>query len=147
MTSRPKRVVIVGGGCAAMAAAFELTRPELAGRFAVTVYQVGWRLGGKGASGRGAHGRIEEHGLHVWMGFYENAFRLMRECYAELARPPGCPIATWEDAFTPAPHIAVVDALPGGRWAPWTAAFPTAPGTPGDPLPDGHRWTMATYVA
>ncbi|HWP65630.1 MAG TPA: FAD-dependent oxidoreductase [Candidatus Limnocylindria bacterium] len=146
--SRPIEVAIVGGGCGAMSAAFELTRPELAGRFAVTVYQVGWRLGGKGASGRGAAQRIEEHGLHVWMGFYENAFRLMRECYAELARDPGrCPIARWEDAFTPAPHIAVVDQLPDGGWLPWTVAFPAAPGAPGDPLPDGHRWTIATYVS
>ncbi len=66
---------MLGGGCAAMAAAFELSRPEHAGRFEVTVYQMGWRLGGKGASGRGRHDRIEEHGLHLWMGFYENAFR------------------------------------------------------------------------
>ena len=68
--------------CAAMAAAFELTRPHLADRYQVTVHQVGWRLGGKGASGRGSASRIEEHGLHLWMGFYENAFRLMRESYA-----------------------------------------------------------------
>ena len=34
------------------------------------------------------HDRIEEHGLHLWMGFYENAFRLMRECYAEAGRDP-----------------------------------------------------------
>ena len=141
------KVTIVGGGCAAMAAAFELTRPELGGRFEVTIYQVGWRLGGKGASGRGPHGRIEEHGLHIWMGFYENAFRLMRECYAELARDPGrCPIATWEDAFTPAPHIAVVDRTADGAWVPWTAMFPAGPGLPGDPLPSGHRWTIATYL-
>src|SRR6185295_7046378 len=92
--SQPIKVAIVGGGCAAMAAAFELTRPEHAGRYAVTVYQLGWRLGGKGASGRGVAGRIEEHGLHLWMGFYENAFRLMRECYEELGRDPRtCPIA------------------------------------------------------
>src|ERR1043166_5853076 len=88
---RPAKVAIVGGGCGAMAAAFELTRPELAGRFDVTVYQVGWRLGGKGASGRGKHGRIEEHGLHVWMGFYENAYCVSRGIYAEnhtKPRPP-----------------------------------------------------------
>ena len=47
-------------------------------RYDVTVYQPGWRLGGKGASGRGPADRVEEHGLHVWMGFYENAFALMR---------------------------------------------------------------------
>ena len=69
-----------------MAAAFELTRPTHRGKYQVTVYQVGWRLGGKGASGRGPADRIEEHGIHIWMGFYENAFRLLRECYAELNR-------------------------------------------------------------
>src|SRR6185503_267067 len=77
------RVVIIGGGCAGLTAAFELSRPEHGDRFQITVYQMGFRLGGKGASGRGVGGRIEEHGLHLWMGFYENAFRLMRECYEE----------------------------------------------------------------
>src|SRR5436309_7478060 len=114
------RVAIVGGGCAAMSAAFELTRPEHAGRYQVVVYQVGWRLGGKGASGRGAAGRIEEHGLHLWMGFYENAFRLVRECYAELGRDPRiCPIADWRDAFAPAPLVGVAERAPDGRWVPW----------------------------
>lgn len=77
------RVAVVGGGCAALTTAFELSRPEHNGRYEVTVYQMGWRLGGKGASGRGVADRIEEHGLHLWMGFYENAFRLMRDCYGE----------------------------------------------------------------
>src|SRR5215469_5156181 len=63
------RVAIVGGGCAALTAAFELTKPEHNGLYEVTVYQMGWRLGGKGASGRGPGNRIEEHGLHLWMGF------------------------------------------------------------------------------
>src|SRR5258706_10195304 len=84
----PTKVAIIGGGCAGLTTAFELTRPELDGRYAVTVYQMGWRLGGKGASGRGPCGRIEEHGLHLWMGYYENAFRLMREGYEEMNRDP-----------------------------------------------------------
>ena len=67
-------------------AAFELSRPEHQGRFEITAYQLGWRLGGKGASGRGPSQRIEEHGLHLWMGFYENAFALMRACHAERHR-------------------------------------------------------------
>ena len=45
------------------------------------------------------HARIEEHGLHIWLGFYENAFRLIRRCYAELNRPPGSTLATWREAF------------------------------------------------
>jgi uncharacterized protein with NAD-binding domain and iron-sulfur cluster len=42
-TERPIEVAVVGGGCASIAAAFELTRPELEGRYRVTVYQQGWR--------------------------------------------------------------------------------------------------------
>jgi uncharacterized protein with NAD-binding domain and iron-sulfur cluster len=76
--SAPIRVAIMGGGCAAMAAAWELSAPRHRGKYQLDVYQPGWRLGGKGASGRGPNDRIEEHGLHVWMGFYENAFRMMR---------------------------------------------------------------------
>src|SRR5262245_33993838 len=113
--ARPVRVAIVGGGCAAMSAAFELTRPEVRRAYDVTLYQMGWRLGGKGASGRGPSGRIEEHGLHLWLGFYENAFRLMRDCYAELERNPAThPVATWQDAFSPAPHVAIADRAPNG---------------------------------
>src|SRR5213592_1535754 len=98
-----------------MAAAFELTRPEHAGRYQVTVYQMGWRLGGKGASGRGASDRIEEHGLHLWMGFYENAFRLMKECYAERQQAfPNSRFASWRDAFKPAPDVAVADRTQDG---------------------------------
>src|ERR1041385_7722504 len=120
--SEPIRVAIIGGGCAAITAAYELSRPEHRGRYQITVYQQGWRLGGKGASGRGPAGRIEEHGLHLWMGFYENAFRLMRECYAELKRDPAvCPIADWQDAFQPAPYVGVADRGPDGRWQPWAA--------------------------
>ena len=51
-----------------MSAAFALTNTEaLRQRFEVTIYQYGWRLGGKGASGRNARygQRIEEHGLHM----------------------------------------------------------------------------------
>ena len=73
MTERTK-VAVLGGGAGGMTAAFELTAtPELRERFEVTVYQLGWRLGGKGASGRnrGVADRIEEHGLHIWFGFYE----------------------------------------------------------------------------
>ena len=141
----PIRVAVIGGGCAALTTAFELTRPEHAGRYAVTVYQSGWRLGGKGASGRGADGRIEEHGLHLWMGFYENAFRLMRECYAELGRSPGrCPIASWEEAFEPAPLVGVVDRLANGGLSPWVVHFPASPGMPGEP--GARSYTVVEYL-
>src|SRR5258707_9366161 len=98
-----------------MSTAFELTRPEQHGRYEVTVYQLGWRLGGKGASGRGPAGRIEGHGLHIWLGFYENTFRVMREGYPELGRDPKtAPMASWRDAFFPDPHLGVAHHAQGG---------------------------------
>ncbi len=147
MSDGPHKVAIVGGGCAAMATAFELTRPSLAGRYQVTVYQQGFRLGGKGASSRGAAGRIEEHGLHLWLGFYENAFRMMRECYAELARDPEtCPVVSWRDAFEPASHVGIVDWSPDSGWEPWTAVFPPLPGEPGDDFSRDNPYTVTGYV-
>ena len=83
-----KRVAILGAGMAGLAAAWRLSEPGWQDDLeSITVYQRGWRLGGKGASSRGPNGRIEEHGLHLWLGYYENSFRLLRECYAELDRP------------------------------------------------------------
>jgi uncharacterized protein with NAD-binding domain and iron-sulfur cluster len=32
---------------------------------------------------------LEEHGFHVWMGFYDNAFKMMKDTYGELARKKG----------------------------------------------------------
>jgi uncharacterized protein with NAD-binding domain and iron-sulfur cluster len=138
-------VAVVGGGCAALTAAFELTRPEQQGRYEVTVYQMGWRLGGKGASGRGPSDRIEEHGLHLWMGFYENAFRLMRECYAERhAAFPHHRFADWREAFKPAPDVAVADRCEDG-WEFWHAHFPPGKGEPGDPS-TGDPFTVIAYL-
>ncbi len=133
MSERPIRVAVVGGGCAALTAAFELTQPHLRGRFEVTVYQMGFRLGGKGASGRGKHDRIEEHGLHLWMGYYENAFRLMRQCYSEWNEErERC---DFEQAFFPAHFNAAMDRNAAGAWTPWKVEFPPMPGIPGDVAP------------
>jgi uncharacterized protein with NAD-binding domain and iron-sulfur cluster len=130
-----------------MTTAYELTRPEHAGRFEVTVYQMGFRLGGKGASGRGPGARIEEHGLHLWLGFYENAFRIMRDCYAELGRDSfRCPVATFEQAFRPAPVVAVTDRGGQGEWEPWVAHFPSTPGIPGDALDGDSPFSPAGYL-
>ena len=122
---------------AGLTAAWELSRPEHQGKIAsVTVYQRGWRLGGKGASSRGIHGRIEEHGLHVWLGYYDNAFHLIRQVYDELDRPttdPECPIGTWHDAFVPAEHVGVAGEGRRGSREPWLASFGRNRFEPGDP--------------
>ncbi len=115
-----RRIAILGGGMAGLSAAWELSSSR--DDVEITVYQRGWRLGGKGASSRGPHGRIEEHGLHVWLGYYDNAFRIMREVYGELDRGPGCPIRGWRDAFLPQHHVGVED-VHGGEWSHWLATF------------------------
>ncbi|GAA3705567.1 hypothetical protein GCM10022204_23870 [Microlunatus aurantiacus] len=128
-----RRIAIVGGGMAGLAAAWRLTE-TLGPGAEITVYEQGWQLGGKGASGRGAHGRIEEHGLHVWLGYYDNAFRLMREVYQDLDRDrtaPDCPIRGWRDAFSPAGRVGVEERT-GRGWQHWVATFSTTSGEPGD---------------
>ncbi len=139
----PRRVAILGGGIAGLAAAWELSRPELGDDVGpITVYQRGWRLGGKGASWRGEHGRIEEHGLHVWLGYYENAFRLVRECYAELDRPrtdPDCPIGAGTTRSGPRARIGLGE-LHDGEWLHWLARFDENGELPGEP--DADRTPM-----
>jgi uncharacterized protein with NAD-binding domain and iron-sulfur cluster len=144
---KPIKVAVIGGGCASISAAFELSRPAHKGKYQVTIYQLGWRLGGKGASGRGPANRIEEHGLHLWMGSYENAFRLIRECYAELKRDRRkCRIADWRDAFSPAPFIGLAERSQNVTYWNFLAYFPPGDGLPGDPLSENDPFTITSYL-
>lgn len=154
---KPIEVAIIGGGCASIAAAFELTRPRHKGAYHVTIYQLGWRLGGKGASGRGPAGRIEEHGLHIWLGCYDNAFQLLRQCYDELnvnarkkKRENNAPEGSspnWSHFFLPDSHIAVAGRSSHGGWVNWATHFPPAPGLPGDPLDQQNPFALTHYFA
>src|SRR5690349_1881419 len=110
-----KKIAILGGGLGALASAFELTsQPGWQERYEVTVYQKGWRLGGKGASGRGENGRIEEHGLHCFWGFYDNAFTMLGTCYREIDRQTA-PIKNLDEAFKKLSAVWFIDQV-NGRW-------------------------------
>jgi uncharacterized protein with NAD-binding domain and iron-sulfur cluster len=142
MPVHKRKVAILGGGAGGISAAFWLSSSQsLRDRFEVTVYTQGWRLGGKCASGRNmAHGgRIEEHGLHMFLGYYEIAFATLRAAYA-LTRKPGDLFASWSDALKPQRLITIPFAAPNGAGGSdfdfWTIDFPPLPGTPGDPDPD-----------
>lgn len=136
MSARRPRVAILGAGMAGLASAWRLSEPGWRDELeSITVYQRGWRLGGKGASSRGPNGRIEEHGLHLWLGYYENSFRLLRECYAELDRPatdPQAPIRTWREAMLPMETVGLEDGRPDG-WHHWLGQFTPNELEPGDP--------------
>jgi uncharacterized protein with NAD-binding domain and iron-sulfur cluster len=127
---RKKKVAILGGGPAALAAMMDLSKyPE---RYELSLYQVGWRLGGKCASGRGfsstlaapdsathvAWPRSQEHGLHMALGFYENFFDLLRQAYDNLDRSDAWALRTWQDALAPRQCFTLEDRpWPGfGGW-------------------------------
>jgi uncharacterized protein with NAD-binding domain and iron-sulfur cluster len=129
MTGLP-RIVILGGGVGAVTAAVNLSQPGWQEHFgSITMYQQGWRLGGKGASGRGRDRRIEEHGLHVWFGCYHNAFRMLGGCHAELdererhgeARWP-LAFASMQDSLLARTEISLTD-HDGCDWKLWEADF------------------------
>ena len=141
---KKEKIAILGGGVAAITAAACLT--EQAGwqnRYEIDIYQIGWRIGGKGASGRNAEygQRIEEHGLHIWFGFYQNAFNLMRKAYEELDRPARSPLATFLDAFKPHNFIVLQEDV-GGDSDSWAIEFPERSGLPGDSTQTLTLWKV-----
>lgn len=133
---------------ASLTAAFEITNaPGWQDSYDLTVYQLGWRLGGKGASGRNRdeYERIEEHGLHILLGFYENAFRVLRAAYAELGRRSDEPLATWQDAFKPHNYIVLMEQI-GATYVPWAMNFPPNSGVPGDGGVLPTPWQMIEMI-
>lgn len=141
---KKQKIAILGGGIGAMSAALELTSaPDWQDRYEITVYQMGWRLGGKGASGRDRNyaNRIYEHGLHLWMGFYENAFRQMETAYAEWNAKGYEPKPLWKkytDAFSPLNYVIAMEQL-AGSWNPWLLQFPESSFQPGQDIPGLDR--------
>jgi len=143
-TNAKQKVAVLGGGIGALSAIYELTDlPENRAKYDITVYQLGWRLGGKGASGRNmAHeNRIEEHGLHIWFGFYDNAFKVMKNAYKELARPPYAPLATFEDAFKPHDFTVFMEKYKEA-WTAWPITFPSNSQKPGEGGVLPSFWSM-----
>lgn len=147
------KIAILGAGVGAMTAAFEITsQPGWQDRYDLTIYQIGWRAGGKGASGRNqvVADRIQEHGLHLWMGFYENAFDLIRRAYdycRENNLTPGTPFQSYEQAFSRMNFIAVTEYVQGiwKLWPTFWAANDELPGkeNAADTKPplDGSPWS------
>ncbi|MFV0473333.1 MAG: NAD(P)-binding protein, partial [Pikeienuella sp.] len=97
-----KKIAILGGGPSSLVAAFRLT--ELLGddqAHEITIYQQGWRVGGKCATGRDLDRskRVYEHGIHGFLGCYYNALTVMKRVFDSLGRPKDHPVPDFESAF------------------------------------------------
>ncbi|HLQ18701.1 MAG TPA: NAD(P)-binding protein, partial [Tabrizicola sp.] len=160
MTATRQKIAVIGSGVGAMTATYAITTiPGWEKLYDITVYQMGWRCGGKGASGRnlgeGLGKRIEEHGLHIWAGFYENAFRLMRDCYARMdeldIRKPEDPLGTIDKAFVGLSHFFIAEDIAGKDVAPslhpWRIDFESNSDLPGVPRADGRDEMLPTPFA
>lgn len=131
-----QKIAVLGGGTGSLSTVFALTdQPGWQDKYDITVYQLGWRLGGKGASGRQKDmgERIEEHGLHIWFGFYENAFNVIQKCYAEVnasGHYPDYPYKSWDQAFEKHSLIGIEE-YHDGKWKHWFFPFPENDKVPG----------------
>jgi uncharacterized protein with NAD-binding domain and iron-sulfur cluster len=139
--NKKKKLAILGGGIGSLVSAWHLTsQPNWKEIYeSITIYQTGWRLGGKCASGRGPNGRIEEHGLHIWFGFYDNSFDVIQNAYAMLERPAGSPLATWSDAFKKHSFLVFAQQFKG-QWYPWGFDFPIDDRVPGRGAATPNLW-------
>lgn len=161
MPYKKKKIAVIGGGVGAITAVYAITQqPNWQDDYDITLYQLGWRLGGKGASGRNMKqgGRIEEHGLHIWAGFYENGFRLMRDCYDQLnatgLRSPDAPLGTMDKAFTGLNSFLLAEMIErDGKKEihPWRISFEGNDETPGTggviPSPFAYFQEVTEFIA
>jgi uncharacterized protein with NAD-binding domain and iron-sulfur cluster len=137
--AKPKqKIAVLGGGVGSLATVYLLTNePGWQERYDITVYQAGWRLGGKGACGRNAAlaERIEEHGPHVWFGFYEVAFNMLKGCYDYCREHNLTPDSPFQqcipDAMRPKNDSTVMEFV-RGQWKPWHITLPAHEGQPFD---------------
>ena len=93
---------------AACTAALYLARQT--DRYEVSLYTTGFRLGGKCQSWRNPDKafRIEEHGLHAFLGFYRNAFTAVHDAYVSAFPDDGLGEALYLQAFHPEKNNGVM---------------------------------------
>lgn len=141
--SKRKKIAVLGGGLSALSSVYELTDyPGWDDHYEITVYQMGWRLGGKTATGRGLHNRVEEKGIHIFQGWYDNAFRMVKNAYhiqEEHNLNPDSPLKKWSEAIVPDNASLFTEwSHRDDKWINWPIIFPMndqEPGTAGKSTP------------
>jgi uncharacterized protein with NAD-binding domain and iron-sulfur cluster len=135
---KKKKIAILGTGIGALSTAFELTDfPGWQELYDITIYQVGWRAGGKTASSRGVNNRIQERGIHILQGWYWNMFRLVRRSYDERRKKgldPTQRYQHWKDALVKDDTTLLTTQKDENKneWDSWPFIFPEDDLIPGD---------------
>jgi len=127
------RIAVLGGGMGALSALYEITSdPAWTQQFEIDVYCMGWRLGGKCASGRDKAfaWRNREHGLHVLGGFYHNTFQQLRPLYAEWNAVAPATALDFSTTFFRHQPFSVAERR-NGAWHQVRVCLPEMPGEPG----------------
>ncbi|MBD0366040.1 MAG: NAD(P)-binding protein [Flavisolibacter sp.] len=150
-TNSKKKIIVLGGGPSALAATYELTDYEnWQDKFDITLYQMGWRLGGKTATGRGIHNRVEERGIHIFQGWYDNAFRLIKDAYQQQHQKnlaPDSPFQDWKDAFQPDYPTLLTEFIPeDNKWHNWPLIFPETHEEPGTAAPPSMSGNISKII-
>lgn len=133
-----QRIAILGAGMGGLSTAWFLSNASNADLYDITVYEMGWRLGGKTATGRnltaGFGQRIEEHGVHLLFGWNEYLFHMLDDTYTELARPSTHPLHSLETALIRQTEVTLAD-NDGANvpWFDWQVTFPFV---------DADPWTL-----
>jgi 15-cis-phytoene desaturase len=83
-TKRQTRVLVVGGGPAALAAAARVLERGGRERFDVRLVTQGHHFGGKASSWRDGEGRLIDHGQHVIIGWYHEMKALLRRAGVDV---------------------------------------------------------------
>lgn len=133
-----KKIVIFGTGVGALSTAFELTDyPGWNELYDITIYQMGWRAGGKTASSRGINNRVQERGIHILQGWYWNMFRMLRGAYDERRDnkiDPSQKFQSWTDAVVKDDTTLLTTTKRNNEeeWESWPFIFPEDELIPGD---------------
>jgi len=128
-----KKIAILGAGPAGLSAAYGLTETqELRDQYDITVYQVGWRAGGKCASGReGIENRIAQNGTHYLFGCYDNSLAMIKTSYAELDAAGIKDFGEYNTSLLPRDLLAFKHFF-RGKWETWAQPMPVNNAVPGE---------------
>lgn len=100
--TKKEKIAILGAGPSALVSAFRITEEkDWKKKYDITIYQQGWRVGGKCATGRDLdkNMRVYEHGIHGFLGCYFNALSVMKTVFDKLKRSDDHPLKDFPTAF------------------------------------------------